>query len=317
MGKIMASSFNIVDSAGTEDIVISNANYHFARPSEIEPATGDLMRALELSSVLQSTLDVETLFHLFTREAQKSVSFSGLIYYNKEFDLRFESGRSAKHQCHYRLLVGSQKLGELRLFRLKKFAEAETVTIEYLLSSLLYPLRNTILYHHALRSAMQDPLTGVNNRAAFESTLQREIDLARRHITPLAVLMADIDHFKQINDEFGHLYGDCVLREVAQRIQRCVRRTDIVFRYGGEEFAIILSNTSPEGAHLTAERIRFAVAKAGQFKKDDEPQTAVTVSLGGSSLREQDTPETLFKRADQALYQAKNGGRNCVCFESP
>lgn len=309
----MSSSGQTARTQQTDNIVISNIGQEQTRYLDANQGQSELNRALELSGVLQSTLDLETLFQLFAREAAKTVSFNGLVYSNRDINKKFETGRKARHQSHYRLVVGTQKLGELTIFRARKFSENETVALEYLLTSLLYPLRNSILYFHALQTALHDPLTGANNRAGFDEALAREIDLARRHDTPLSVLIADIDHFKKINDEYGHLYGDCVLREVAHRIQRCIRRSDMLFRYGGEEFVILLSNTTKAGANLTAERIRFAIARAN---RECEQGQEVTISLGGTNLREGDDAESLFARADNALYQAKNAGRNCVCFDA-
>ncbi len=312
----MPSSTNMLDTNLTDDIIISNSGYNQSRHPNANLASSELNRALEITNVLQSTLDLETLFQLFVRESQKSVGFCGLEYSNKEIKKSLTFGRKAKHQCNYRLLVGSQKLGSLTIFRSKPFSDTETQSLEYLFSSLLYPLRNTILYLIALKTALTDPLTGTNNRTSFESSIKREIDLAKRHGTPLALLIADIDHFKNINDEFGHLYGDCVLREVAQKIQASIRSSDILFRYGGEEFAIVLSNTSQDGANLTAERIRFAISKSNKSLEKKDANQKVTISIGGTNLRESDDHISIFKRADKTLYQAKNSGRNCVCFNS-
>jgi len=310
----MASSTNTMTSGITDDIIISNSGHLHSKQNKSNRSEANLNQALELTNILQSTLDLETLFQLFVREAQKTISFSGLEYINKDVKKNIKFGRKAKHQCNYRLLVGSQKLGSLTIFGTNPFTESETISLEYLFSSLLYPLRNTILYLIALRTALIDPLTGTNNRSAFDSTLQREIDLSKRHGSPLSILIADIDHFKQINDEFGHLYGDCVLREVAQKIQKSIRSSDILFRYGGEEFAIILSNTQKEGANLTAERIRFAIAKTNDALSKKDSSQKITISIGGTVLLENDDPSSFFERADNAMYQAKNTGRNCVCF---
>ena len=114
--------------------------------------------------------------------------------------------------------------------------------------------------------------------------------------------MFDIDHFKQVNDQQGHLNGDRVLQELARLFDECIRETDIVARYGGEEFVIVMPQTDLDGACVFAERLRAAVAE----------RMAVTVSGGVTAAVENDTPETLIVRADEALYCAKAAGRNCV-----
>ena len=291
-----------------EEIIIGNGETNLGKYFGLDSSYSELHRALEMTSVLQSTLDINALIEFFMRETQKSIKVSGIHYQYDEHKIKLKIGKQNSFRYHYRLLVGTQSLGELTLYHEQELDDGQTVLLEYLLSSLLYPLRNAILYLGALRTALKDPLTGVNNRCAFDKTLKREMDLARRYNTPFCLLIADIDHFKQINDSFGHLYGDCVLREVAQRIETCIRSTDILFRYGGEEFAILLSNTPMSGAQLTAERIRRAVGELGTKNSDEK----ITVSLGGSELNSTDDPKSLFSRADDALYKAKKNGRNCV-----
>ncbi len=308
----MSSSINLMDVYKKDEVVISNSKNHFGPQNGNHLKGTDLIRALEVSSILQSTLDLESLFNLFMREIQKTMPLVGLAYLNADLALHIEIGRKAEHLCTYRLLVGNQKLGEVMFFSMKAVSEPETIALENLLTSLLYPLRNAILYSHALQTALKDPLTGVNNRVSFESIIEREISLAKRHQTEFAVLMIDIDYFKKVNDEFGHLYGDCVLREVAQKIQKCIRTSDILFRYGGEEFVVLLSNTDRLGADLTSERIRAYIAKSFNSKAQDNIN--ITLSIGATTLLHDDDSGSMLRRADTAMYQAKNTGRNCVCF---
>lgn len=269
-------------------------------------------RALQLAHSLQTTLDVETLIELFSNESGKDLPHDGLVYRNPELAMEVSVGKVARHKCHYRLLIAGQILGELEFSRRRRFDEAELQLVEYLLSSLLYPLRNALLYRRALHTALRDPLTGVNNRTAFDTSLKREVDLARRHGTALGMVVLDIDHFKQINDRYGHMVGDCVLRDVAAHASECVRSTDMLFRYGGEEFVILLSSTSMQGAKRLAERIRSAIEKLECRYGNTAVQ--VTASLGVACLHPEDTPQALFERADQALLKAKHEGRNRVVY---
>ena len=166
---------------------------------------------------------------------------------------------------------------------------------------------------HLDRLAMTDPLTGVSNRRRFMQTAQREIDLAHRHHLPLALLMLDIDRFKTINDSHGHAIGDQVLVEVGRRCRRVLRTTDLLARWGGEEFVILLPNTPSDHAHQLAERLRQAVAMSHQLLVQQQP-VWITVSIGAAGIApgEAATLDALLQTADEAMYHAKNSGRDQV-----
>lgn len=276
----------------------------------IGPDQAAWRKGLEISGVLQTTLDAERVVTLFASEAGTLVAHDGLQYRNAQRDLTLEFGTTARHSCSYRLVVGEQNLGELVFMRRRKFSVAETQMMEHLLCSLVYPLRNALLYRDALQSANTDPLTGLNNRAALETALRREIDLAQRHGAPLSLIVADIDHFKNINDTYGHAVGDNALQALALCAARTARGSDILFRYGGEEFVILLSNTGPNGALLLAERLRRAVQEMPLMCGD--ACFNMSISAGLSTLEPGDGIENLFQRADSGLYLAKQEGRNRV-----
>ncbi|HHO67642.1 MAG TPA: diguanylate cyclase [Gammaproteobacteria bacterium] len=156
----------------------------------------------------------------------------------------------------------------------------------------------------------QDALTGVSSRVGLLEEIGRALDAALRTGQPLCLIMADLDHFKQVNDTHGHAVGDAVLREVAGRIKAALREFDLVGRYGGEEFVVLLENTSLHTAHQVAERVRRRIAD--QPVKVDEKLIDITVSQGLALATPQDDPDSLLRRADQAMYQAKQAGRNCI-----
>lgn len=268
-------------------------------------------RAMALTQSLQTSLDPTRLIELFSAEAGSLVVHHGIRYRNAHLDLDVKLGSQARHSCTYRLKLGDEPLGKLTLRRNHKFTEAETEALEQLMCTLLYPLRNALLYQDALRLAQLDPLTGISNRSALDDTLQRELSHAQRQGSSCALMIIDIDHFKAINDKYGHIIGDCALKEIAQRAEKCKREGDLLFRYGGEEFVILLRDTDLEGAQLLAERIRGCIASGPCNCAGIELD--ITVSIGVSSLRRHDSPVSLFARADQALYSAKKRGRNQVC----
>ena len=262
----------------------------------------------QLSQHLQTSLEPQRILALFFREVQRLVPLDALHYRHQASDLRLEFGQRGHHSMSYTLSHEGEHLGELVFRRNQRLAEEELGQLESLLATLLYPMRNALLYRAATRSALRDPLTETGNRIAMDQTLQREIDLARRHLNPLSLLMLDIDHFKHINDTHGHAAGDNVLRAVAAAIKRQLRNVDMVFRFGGEEFLILLSNTSRDAAAMVGERLRQA-AQAQDYWADDE-RIELTVSLGCSTLLAGESAESLLRRADSALYVAKREGRN-------
>ncbi len=162
------------------------------------------------------------------------------------------------------------------------------------------------------RLATHDPLTGLYNRRELEQQLSDELARAHRYQRPLSLLLLDVDHFKVINDRFGHLVGDQVLRQLSQLLQSCVRAVDYVARYGGEELVIVLPEVDGQEALEMAERLRGLV-EAKQMPVADDKQVGVTVSIGIASfpLHGRDIAH-LFRKADEAMYRAKREGRNRV-----
>lgn len=156
--------------------------------------------------------------------------------------------------------------------------------------------------------AYQDALTELPNRLAWDQAMTAEFARFQRYGRPLALCLLDIDHFKQINDTYGHKAGDKLLRLVARIAARGIRESDILARYGGEEFALLMPETELAGAQVVAEKLREAVAQCGAHF--NQQQVAVTISYGLTAFVEGDTPDAAFERADKALYRAKREGRN-------
>ncbi len=165
--------------------------------------------------------------------------------------------------------------------------------------------------------ASTDALTGLANRKAFDSAIQEQIEVARETGNDMCLIMADIDHFKHFNDNHGHLIGDKLLRFVSNILKDSLKGQDLVARFGGEEFAVLLPNTPLRGALAVAESLRARVQSQRLRRTDtQQPIGGVTLSLGIASFKAGDTPETLIGRADGALYQSKHLGRNRVTLET-
>ena len=155
-----------------------------------------------------------------------------------------------------------------------------------------------------------DPLTGANNRRSFMEKLDEEVERSLRYGAPMTLLALDIDHFKKVNDTYGHAVGDKVLQRCVDICKQTLRSSDTFGRIGGEEFMAILPFADPDTGHDAAERLRIELSQCAQGGEDDLP--SFTVSIGMTQTREGDTAETLQKRADEALYRAKENGRNRV-----
>lgn len=276
------------------------------RSRKRQASLADVRRQLALR--LQTSLEADRILDIFFHESQQLLPLDYLSYQHSGADLRLEYGELASHAASYRMTHAGEYLGELCFRRRLPFSEAELGQLESLISSLLYPLRNALLYRAAIQTAMRDALTGTGNRVAMDQALSREVELARRNLLPLSVLMLDLDHFKRINDLHGHSHGDEALRAVAMAIKSNLRNVDMVFRFGGEEFLVLLSNTAGTGAVQVGERLRQAVEQL-QFAADGE-SVALSISLGCATLQSGEDVDDLLRRADMALYSAKRNGRN-------
>jgi two-component system cell cycle response regulator len=178
-----------------------------------------------------------------------------------------------------------------------------------------HAIESTRADNHRLEALAQtDPLTQLVNRRALTVRLVTEMERVRRYNAPLTMLLLDLDHFKLVNDTYGHLTGDDVLFGLATLLQRAVRTVDTVARYGGEEFVIVLPETGKQGALAFAERIRDRIAAHG-FKVAGQHDILITASIGVATFPAPgiDSPDDLFRAADAALYRAKGSGRNLVC----
>ncbi len=177
-----------------------------------------------------------------------------------------------------------------------------------------------IIAHRELKSALRqmsekavhDELTGLYNRHQFSETLYAQIAVAKGTGCPLGLLIIDVDHFKQVNDTYGHLAGDKILKAFNRIPENCLRKADFIARYGGEEFVVLLPNTDLKTLKEVAERIRTFI-EALAFD-DIAPGFGVTISIGGTHFRSHEKADQMIERADQALYQAKNKGRNLLVY---
>jgi diguanylate cyclase (GGDEF)-like protein len=223
--------------------------------------------------------------------------------------------REAASRMSIPLISFGQTQGVLALFSKESaaFAESDVKSLESVADICANSIQNAHYVERVKQLAYLDGLTGIFNRRFFEMRILEEMERARRYGTGVAVVMADIDQFKKLNDEFGHLLGDEVLRQVSSVFHQNLRKIDVVCRYGGEEFALLLSQTNSEQAQVVADKLRRMV-ETWQFPGVPRP---VTISAGVSAYPEHGTErDDLIRAADNALYAAKQMGRNRICRSS-
>lgn len=286
-----------------------------ANPQQIKEMGNFTKDFVELTTLLQTSLSSDEILAQFSRETNAKVPHDGFSYVNEKHDIHFILGETARHACTYQLTINEESLGIISLTRATPFTEEEIEKLERYLCTLHYPLRNALLYSQAVSAAHKDALTGIGNRAALSRGLFREIEMAHRHHRNLGILMIDIDHFKRVNDSFGHLTGDKVIQSIVHCLSASIRVTDSLYRYGGEEFVILLPETDGNGVLRLAKRIRRRVEKLSQLH--NETEFRVTVSIGVANFQANDDEKSLLKRADTALYRCKNEGRNCIRIADP
>lgn len=171
------------------------------------------------------------------------------------------------------------------------------------------------MYSQTRYMSVTDALTGLYNRRHFEDNIEREFLRALRYKSDLSFAIIDVDFFKKVNDTYGHACGDYILKEVAYMILQTFRKTDMVFRYGGEEFTVILTETPLEKALIPLERLRKTIEEYPFIYAGN--QIHVTISIGACGLNEKiDTVHKLFETADKALYKSKENGRNQICYDN-
>lgn len=275
---------------------IGGLNREFTRTVELYELTKDICKSL----------DEEKIFKIFRQSLQKHINLSDCLYIK-------DSAELIKYKDYTVLPLDSSENQPIGYLACSNVREEDKDTLSILAQQLLIGLRRAVLYQKISELAITDTLTHVYSRRYFLERFGEELSRSRNNKLRMCFLLADIDNFKQYNDRYGHLVGDGILRQVARTIHDTIRQIDFTGRYGGEELAIVLSETDSEQANFAAERIRLAVASE-EIRVYDE-KLKVTVSIGVSSFPENSrNMQELIDMADQALYQAKATGKNKVCF---
>jgi len=228
------------------------------------------------------------------------------------------AGCSAKSLLCEPIIIGDEVKGIIHLDSRKKnaFDEDDLNLAQLLAREAAIAIERSLLFEEIKKLTLIDALTNLFNRRKMEEDLRNELERSKRYTRPLSILMIDIDHFKNYNDYHGHQKGDEVLRKIASILRDNVRTIDRVYRYGGEEFLVMLPEIDKEGALACAERLRRKVEQEPfEGEEESQPSGKITISIGVASYPlDGDSIEKLIEAADSALYRAKASGRNRVCL---
>ena len=260
----------------------------------------DKSKTLALVSQLQTTLDIDELIKIFAAQAARYVDFSGLYFKSPNLNKTLRGSRKAKQERRFDLRIGSNFIGTLSYGINSPISLTNHKVLEQLHQCLLYPLNNAIAYFEAMQLAMQDALTGLGNRRHFDEQLKRAMHNANRHHSLVGLVLGDLNKFKAINDNYGHAVGDFVLKEFANILRQCVRDSDSLFRFGGDEFAIIVENANETALTIIEARISQALSKNASLAKYQ-----LGCSLGSTFMNRADSETSFFERADETLYRKK------------
>ncbi|MGF1693474.1 GGDEF domain-containing protein [Photobacterium kagoshimensis] len=249
---------------------------------------------------LQGKLDLSLLFEIFTREMEKQIDIHRLIWELEGTATLIRRGKATEFRQTFVLRFGENELGKLQYCTPYKLDKDEINLLHTYHRLFAGPLANAIEYRRVKNLALQDYLSALGNRTSFEQDIRHAIALSERRNVGLVLIIFDLDNFKQVNDRFGHLDGDKVIRRFATILKDAVRATDRCYRLGGDEFTALLQPATSESASKVANRIQ-------QLMKQDQTLRAlnISVSLGYAHYQKGDTSISLIDRADRQLYQHK------------
>lgn len=259
----------------------------------------------EITKEICKTFDEGTIFNSFREQVDKHIHMKECLWLKGEADLA-----RYPHHLTVPLYINKNPVGWLVADDIE---ESKKETFQILSQQFFLGVRRALLYQKLQELAITDALTGVFTRRHYLERLKEEIEYSSRFNYQFAVLMLDVDHFKEYNDHYGHLVGDALLREISKIIKDSLRQIDLVGRYGGEEFSIILTQTERGGAHYAAERIRQSIEEKTVCVYDEELKLTVSIGMAFFPDDARD-PAALIEKADIALYEAKTSGRNKVCL---
>lgn len=270
--------------------------------------TQPIRRAVDKLDFLQKlsvAVELQPLLAIYAREVSLRLQVSGLEfeYQDKKYQPKYSQGSCCVLSS--KLTLNDKDLGIMRYLSTKPLAQAQRQLIASLEQQLLQPLNNVLIFEHNRLLSLRDHLTGLGNRSYFDETLSCMKATAQRENRPFSLLMLDLDNFKQVNDQCGHIEGDLVLKQFSKILRDALRTNDHVFRFGGDEFVLLLAHSDLLNPELVARRIVKMVGDDPLLNKH-----FVTTSIGFTNWISGDSNASIIERADKALYHAKDHGKN-------
>ncbi|MCP4989268.1 MAG: GGDEF domain-containing protein [Colwellia sp.] len=284
------SSFNTYSTLSTDALVAETFSSNVF----------DNRQTLAFMSQLQTTLELAEILNIFAVEAARYVDFSGLYFKSPQLNKTLRGSRKAKKERRFDLKIADHFVGTLIYGINDPISLTNYKVLEQLHQCMLHPLKNAIAYHSAMLLAMQDSLTGLGNRRYFDEQLKRAMHNANRHHSLVGLVLGDLNKFKAINDNYGHATGDLVLKEFANVLRTCIRDSDSLFRFGGDEFAIIVENANDTALEIIESRINQALSVNVLLSKYQ-----LGCSVGSTFMNRADNAVSFFERADETLYRCK------------
>ncbi len=277
--------------------------------SNLKNTLDGIIALYDITEKMNKTLDADKMFNYFRGEVNKYIRLNECAFLKGRADLS-----QYKDCAIFPLKIEEELIGYLVAGGLK---DEDKERFHILSQQFILGIKRATLYRGVQELAIIDGLTSAFNRRHYLERFREEMERSIKFNYIFSCLMIDIDYFKDFNDRYGHIVGDAILRELSRTIQENIRQIDLMCRYGGEEFSLVLSETDKDAARLAAERIRQAIQDQSIRVYDEELK--ITVSIGISSFPGDGKDiEMLIDKADSALYQAKQAGRNKVClYEAP
>jgi len=304
-------TLNVLDNRFTPFHVINSSPVDDISAMKISDAIFSSHRNLSLVELFNTTLDLTTLLNMLSIEAARYQDFSGLYFKGKSVSKAFENSRQSNLEHTFELKSDNTLIGTITYGINSPISITNIELLERLHKCLFYPLKNAISYYNAIQLAMQDSLTSLGNRRYFDEQLKRAMKSANRQSSSIGLVLGDLNKFKAINDTYGHSIGDQVLVEFANILRLCVRDSDSLFRFGGDEFAILVEHADESTLRIIEDRVTKALKENAFLRKYQ-----LGCSLGATLMNKTDDEQSIFNRADRTLYLKKSSANQHLTIVS-